>query len=576
MSENFEEKTYILALENAHQFNGKANPKAVLGKIILEFPKIKTDMKKNLKIIDEITQKVNKLTLTKQTLELKKLSPKSLEKKEVKKEKEKNYFENFSNTEKGVVVRIPPAPSGCLHFGHLLGIIWNFEFKKKFGGKIILRFEDTNPENIFLENYEKIIEDVKWLCENKIDEIFYQSKRLDIYYKILRKLFEKNFAFLCNCKGSIFKDLVDEKKFCPHRYEDKKIQNNNFEKFMKGELENYCLRTICDIENKNPALRTFPLARFCKTKHPNAPEKKIWPCYNLAVCCDDYLMGMTHIIRGKDLEIGEIRQGLIFDKMEWKKPEYFHYGRLKFRDVELSKTELTKKIEEKEFENFEDIRLPTIFSLRKRGYKADAIRNFILSLGLSKRDSKISSKEFFLGLNFFNKQILDTVSKRFFFIEDKIILKIKNLKDISFKNLEIEKHPTNKDFGKRKFEVCKDFFVEKKDFIDLKEGDIIRLMYFGNFKIISKKNLEILVEFQSKEYDKNLRVKKNIHYISTSEKNFEEIKIIMPDNTKLIGVCEILDNFKENESVQFERFGFVKFERLGKNCKRKIFYFTHR
>ena len=418
MNENlnlFKEKTFLLALENAHLHKGVANPKALLGKLIACFPEIKTDMPFYISSLNDIVEQVNKLPLNEQHSLLLEKNPKALEKKKSVTEK-KDGLPTLSNTQEPVIVRFPPAPSGYLHLGHLLGITANYEIKKKFNGTFILRFEDTNPENISLANYKQIIEDVKWVCEGKIDAISYQSDRLELYYKVLGELFDKECCYICFCTSQDFKTYTDKKEPCPHRLLKREEQTRFFNKFMKGELEGAVVRSKADIHNKNPALRSFALARINSNAHVRVGKKySVWPNYNLAVSVDDHLMKLTHVIRGKDLEIGEIRQAMIFDSLGWKKPEYFHYGRIKFTDMELSKTALSQKIEQGEFEGWDDPRVPSICSHRKRGYKAKALREYILSLGISKRDSKINSKEFYKGLHYFNKQIIEKEANRVFY-----------------------------------------------------------------------------------------------------------------------------------------------------------------
>ena len=569
------EEIYYLALENATQFKGKANLGAILGKLISKHPQIKKEVSKYKILIEDIIKKVNSQSLEKQKEEILKLNPKAFEKKEKKQEK-KDKLPKLQNTEKGVVVRFAPAPSGHLHIGHLFGIVANYEIKKKYGGKFILRLEDTNPKNVKISNYQKVIDDVKWLCDGGIDEIYYQSDRMEIYYKVLKDLFNLGEAYVCFCSPKEFKDCTDKRLACSHRKLKFEEQQELFKKFMEGELEQVVLRHKADLENKNPALRSFALARIDKTPHPRVGGKFcVWPNYNLSVSVDDEEMRITHVIRGKDLEIGEARQKMIFKNLGWKPPNYFHFGRLKFTDLELSKTKLSQKIEEGEFEGWDDVRVPSILSHKKRGYKAEALRDFILSLGISKRDSKISSKEFYKGLNFFNKQIIEKESDRAFFIESPTLLRIRNRKNISFNVFQVQKHPSDASKGFREFSVEEEIYIDKKDFEVLEKKDIVRLKHFGNFKVLSKNQEKVEVEFVSKEYCKTLKIKRTIHYIPKREGEYEKCSVIMPDNSCSKGIVEVLGELEEDASLQFERFGFVHFDRVDDNNE-KIFYFTQK
>lgn len=569
----FEDFVFMQALDNAIGFKGKANPKAMIGKVMPKFPQIKEDMSHYMNLIDNIVKQVNSMNLDEQIKKLNSIDPSILEKKKEKKEPNKtDGLPILNNTNKPVIVRFPPAPSGHLHLGHLFGIVANYEFKNKFGGKFILRFEDTNPDNINLDNYEKVIEDVKWICDNNIDEIFYQSDRMDIYYKYLRTLFDKEDCYVCNCDSETFKAYTDAKEECPHRKMSHEDQKSLFENFMKGNFEGV-IRAKADLNNKNPALRTFPLARINKNKHARVGNKyNVWPNYNLACAIDDAVMNLTHVIRGKDLEIGEDRQKMIHRSLGLKSPIYFHYGRMKFEDVDLSKTKLTELIEKGKYSGWDDPRVPSILSYRKRGYKAKAFRKFILSLGISKRDSKITSEEYHKGLDFFNKQILEKESDRYFFVYDKKKLHISNIEDYPENEIKIAKHPEDDSKGFRTFKIEADYFIDGIDYNNLEIGDKLRLMHLGNFEIISKENNTMKVKFISKNYSKDFKFKRNIHYVPII--NNEEVSIILSDNSKLNGISEKVGNLTPNEAIQYERFGFCKFDKTINN--NKVFYFTHR
>lgn len=569
----FEELVFVIALENAINYSGKTNPKALIGKIMPKYPEIKNDMNHYMNSIENITNQVNSLSLEKQKEKLLELNPEKLEKKENSKET-KNIDEliDLPNHKGKIITRFSPAPSGNLHLGHLFAITYNYEYVKKYGGKFILRIEDTNPENIDIENYQPVIDDVKWLTDEGIDELYYQSDRIDIYYKYLRQLIETNKAYVCECQGDSFKLYNDSKEACPHRDSDKGVEL--YEKFFNGEYKegDAAIRFKGNLKDKNPALRDFPIARLKDEKHPRVGNKyRLWPMYNLCTAIDDSIMGINYVIRGKDHEINGERQDMIKDALLLKKCSYFHTGRTNFIDIELSKTKLSQKIKDREFTGWDDPRVPTLLSHRKRGYKAEAFRKMIIRMGISKRDSKISSKEFYKSLDFFNKQILEKISNRYFFVHNPKKVIIKNISKFPDKKIELPKHPEDKSKGNREFKLDTEYYIDSIDFDNIKENEIIRLMHFANFKIIKKNKNELELEFLSKEYDKNLKLSRNIHFVP---KENESCTIILEDNSKLNGICEILGNLKEDTNLQFERFAFVRLDRIEKG--KKIFYYTHR
>lgn len=552
----FENFVFEQALENAVNYSGKSNPKALIGKCVPKFPEMKEDMAHFMNEINNIVEQVNEMNLDEQREKLLEINPDFFKQKEQKKEDNKNQksdgLPNLSDAENGVVVRMEPAPSGYMHLGHLFPIVANYETKRKYGGKFIVRIADTNPDNINIENYDKVIEDINWICENDIDEIFYQSDRLPLYYKYIRQIFEMEKAYVCECDGETFKAYTDAKEECPHAKMTQDLQEEMFEKFMKAEynMGEAVLRFRTDITHKNPAMRSFSLARINTNKHARVGNKyKVWPTMHLAVAIDDIEMGMTHVIRGKDHEINMERQMLIHQVLGMKSPHYFHIGRMKFVDINLSKSDLTKKIEDRVYEGWDDPRVPSLVSYRKRGYKPEAFRKFILSLGISKRDSKITSEEYHKGLDYFNKQILETESDRFFFVHNPKKIHITNIDEYPEKEIQILKHPDHKERGYRHFELSGDYLIDSIDHDNIKVLDTIRLMHFANFKVTGKDENGLKVEFISKEYDKNLELKRNIHFVPFKEN--EKVIVVMQDNSRLKGVVEDLDNIKENANVQF-------------------------
>ena len=591
---NFDEKDleqfiFLISLENAVNYNGKANPKALIGKCISKFPETKGNISFLTEKINQIVKEVNKLKLEIIKKKLLELKPNINEKKENTSKNKRDGLPELKNTENGVVVRFEPAPSGYLHIGHLFSLVANYAVKKKYGGKFILRIADTNPSNIDIENYDRVIEDVKWITNNEIDEIVYQSDRMNIYYKYLRTLMELGKAYVCKCDTETFKNYVDNKEMCScNREMSLDIQLRKFEKFMTGRYKQgeAVIRFRADYKHNNPAMRTFTLARINEEKHARVGKKyRVWPTMHLSVAIDDILMGITHVIRGKDHEINMERQKLIHKALNFKSPEYFHLGRMKFENVILSKSELSKMIKDGKYEGWDDPRVPSLISYRKRGFKAEAFVKYILSLGISKRDSKIRIEEFQKGLNFYNKQILEKEANRYFFVHNPKKITILNLneykntvcslenKKISDCNyIELKKHPEDKTKGIRKIKISTQYLIDSIDFNNLKKGDLFRMMHFANFKIISKNKDEMKVEYVSKEYSKEIKIERNIHYVEIS--NNENIEIILQNNQKLKGISEYLDNIKEGESIQFERFGFVRYDKTEKGIKK--FYFTQR
>ena len=167
------------------------------------------------------------------------------------------------------------------------------------------------------------------------------------------------------------------------------------------------LRFKSDMKDKNPAMRDFPLARINEKKHPRQGNKyRVWPLMNLVVAVDDIEFKMTHIIRGKDHRDNAERQKMIFKVLgkEKKFPWTFFMGRIKFTDLVLSKRVISGSVLAGEFSGWDDERLPTLASLRKRGYKPEIFARFAEERGLSEVDKVMNSSDLFELLDRFNRE----------------------------------------------------------------------------------------------------------------------------------------------------------------------------
>ena len=309
---------------------------------------------------------------------------------------------------KGVITRFSPSPSSPLHLGHILTIGPGFLYVKKYGGKFYVRIEDTDPNTIYKPAYKMIEKEVKWLCDNNV-EIVIQSERMDLYYKYAENLLNKESAYVCECSQEDFKKLVDAKKACPCRNLTKKENLERWEKMLDKNGYNQggaVLRFKSDIEDKNPAMRDFPLARINLNKHPLQGNKyRVWPLMNLAVTVDDIEMGMTHIIRGKDQRDNAKKQKMMYDVFGKKYPWTGYIGILHFKGLVLSKRKMREGVESGKYTGWDDPKLPTVVSLKKRGYKPEAFWKFVEQRGISEVDKIISKKDFFEVIDNFQKEV---------------------------------------------------------------------------------------------------------------------------------------------------------------------------
>jgi len=399
MTFKWEDKIRAYALKNALAY-GKAKESSVLSSLFHEGLK-KEEVSSVLKDVKKVVSEINSLSLEEQKKEFSKLE------KEVSKRPEREGLPELENTEKGVIMRFRPAPSGHLHVGHIISNLISSMYVKKYGGKFYIIIDDTNPEETIKEAYENIKEDCDWIFGN-VYKYLNSSDRMKIYYKYALELIKKKSAYVCTCPPEKFKQLIENRKSCPCRNLSLQENMERWKKMLdkKGYREGQAvLRFKSSLESDNPALRDFPLARINTKEHPLQGKKyRVWPLMNLAVSADDLELKMTHIIRGKDHRDNAERQKMIYKALgkEKKYPWTFFMGRIKFNDLILSKRKIKASIEAGEFSGRDDPRLPTIASLRKRRYTKEAFEKLIEQRGLSDVDKVMSKDDFFKLLDNFS------------------------------------------------------------------------------------------------------------------------------------------------------------------------------
>ncbi|MGE0793063.1 MAG: glutamate--tRNA ligase [Candidatus Woesearchaeota archaeon] len=566
-----------LALENALKFKGKANPSALVGSIIKIHPEAKDNMSQLQSQIKEIVEEINKLSIDKQEKELLKLNPNYFQEQEKKQEQNKHIKDELKeldkvNTKKGVIMRFAPSPSGPMHIGHAITGGLTSLYVKKYGGKFILRIEDTNSDNIYLDAYKLLPEDANWIFGN-VSEVWIQSDRMQIYYDYLEKLLKLNAIYICTCSQEQFKSFADTSKNCPCR--NNLIEENQarwekmFDKkngFKEGEA---VIRFKSGMQDKNPAMRDFPLARINDSNHPRQGLKyRVWPLMNLCVTVDDIEAGMTHIIRAKEHADNAKRQEKIYQALGIadKFPQTYFLGRYNFEGLEISCTKTKARIKKGDFSGWDDIRVPFLQALRRKGYQPEALLKYTKLTGLSQVDKTIPGEEFFKIINSFNKELIDPKAKRFFMLTDAVKIKIINAKP---QKLKLQMHPENS-LGLRELDLTDEFLISNNDCKDFQNGEVYRLMDCLNFKKSFNE-----YSFDSLDYETfKEKGKKIIHFLPTQ--NNINIEILMNDATTLKGIAEkSITTLKVGEIIQFERFGFCRLDEIKKDGTR-VFWFTHK
>ena len=546
-----------IALKNALAHGGKASPGSVFSAAIGADKSLLKDPKSLKERIDTVISDINSKSLA----ELEKEAASSGVETKAKKE-EKTGLKDLPDTGNGVVLRLPPEPSGFMHLGHMISFMINYLYKKKYNGKLWLRFEDTNPNLVkeeFVRNFE---EGIKWLGI-EWDQKKFISEDMDKIYGFAESLIKEGKAYACACSSEEIKKNRNLEKECQHR-------NNSIDENMsiwkkskdgKAETGEMTLRFKGDMKSKDASLRDPNIMRVIKTDYK---PYNLWPLYDFASVIEDELCGVTHILRSNEFKAN--LQDTLRKTLGFRKPSVIQYSRFNFQGTLTSKRKVRELIKQGRIRDWHDIRLATISSMKRRGIRPEAIRDFVEEVGYS-----VSEHEYSLDMLFtFNRRIIDNDAKRFFFVPNPIKLVVQ---DAAAEKVRLPFHPSN-DIGYREIQTNGTFFIDKSDVVSLDVGDTFRLKELYSIEIIDKENELITCRMHSKEHqqgekiiqwvtEQNIPVKvTKVGNLLNEDGNFNEKSL-----TEINGIAEkMAEGIEEGQIVQFERFGFCRMDEKSKNA----------
>ena len=551
------------ALQNATKFDGKAQIGAVIGACIREKPELKDKVKELSAKARQIIVKVNSLSVEQQIARLEKLAPELLEKKE----KKKRDLPELPNAKPGhVVTRIPPEPSKYNHIGHALSFLLNYLYAKKYDGKCVLRFEDTNPSAAKQEYVDAMKSDVLEYLDIKPDKMVFVSDDMKKFYALAEQLIKKDEAFVCFCDRDKMQRLREKGEPCDCRAFSKEKNLEEWKSMLDRKYEEgqAVLRLKGDMQSKNYVMRDPVIFRIISDEHYRQKDKYVvWPMYDFENAIEEELCGITHILRSS--EFGQMRvelQNHIKDLFGFKKQTVVQYGRFNIVGAVTQGREIRELIEKKKVFGWDDPSLVTLRALKRRGIVKEMFYELAKEVGLSPTPTNLD----WTRISSINRRILDPSVNRYFFIEDPVKIKIRGAPR---QDLKLKLHPDHPDRGLRDFKTHEDFYISKKDFEELKNKKLYRLMDALNFIKTSDGFV-----FDSLDYQKFKGEGEKIMHWLPIDKDSVKTEILMPDHKIITGLGESgLKKLKENEIIQAERFGFIRLDEKTKATLK--FWFTH-
>lgn len=553
MIENLEKKIIAYSLKNALEHEGKCLQGNVINALFHEGLK-KEEIKDISKLINEKVNFVNSMRLDEQKKEFDQLKE-LISKRETRGE---NELPKIPNVIPGkIVTRIPPEPSKYNHIGHAISFLFNYSYAKKYNGKCILRFEDTNPEKVSQEYVDAMKKDVLEYLDIKPDEIRYVSEDMKKLYDYAEQLINNNKAYVCFCEQEKLRELRHQGKECEHRSQKKEDNLKYWKEMIDGKYKEgeVSLRLKGDMSSLNHVMRDPVIFRIVETPHYKLGNKyKVWPMYDFYNPIEDGLCGVTHILRSNEFEQRIELQDKIKELLNLPKQTIVQYGRFQVLDAITQGREIRELINSGEYIGWDDPRLVTLRALKRRGIVKETYYELLNHIGISKKSANLD----FNMIASINRKIIDPIANRYSCVFNPIKLKIKNIPKI--KEIKIKIHPLKEQ--ERIIKINDEVYISKEDF-EINKGKEVRLMNLYNIKIINEKEAEFIDDKQ-----KNIP---KINWVS----NGLNVDIMMPDSKIIKGFAEeAVTSLKVDDLIQFERFGFLRVDEKNKN--KIVFWFSHK
>ena len=509
----------------------------------------------------------------------------------------------FEDLESGkhseIVTRFPPEPNGYLHVGHVMSICLNFGVGEETGGRTFLRFDDTNPGKEKEEYVQAIERDVHWLGFDWADRLTHASDYFDRLYESAERLIEMDAAYV----DSLSADEIREhrgtltKPGINSPYRDRTVAENldYFRRMRAGEFSDgdHVLRAKIDMTSPNMNLRDPALYRIRHIDHQRTGDKWcIYPMYDFAHTLSDAFEGITHSLCTLEFEDHRPLYDWFLDRLEPEhRPRQIEFSRLNLAYTITSKRKLNSLIENGVVSGWDDPRMPTIAGMRRRGYPAAAMRDFVKRGGVTKKDKLIE-----MGVleNSVREQYGEEAERRMAVLRPlKVVLT--NYPEDRVETMQAMNHPNRPELGTRDMPFSREIWIEQDDFLEeaprkffrLKPGGEVRLRfgYIIRCEEVIKNDAGEVIELRC-TYDPDTRsgtgtsdrkIKGTIHWVSAAHAVPASVRlydrlftvpdpsaasdimtVLNPDSLEIVAAMlePALTGLAKGQAVQFERLGY--------------------
>ncbi|KAJ2932898.1 hypothetical protein H1R20_g4184, partial [Candolleomyces eurysporus] len=487
-----------------------------------------------------------------------------------------------------VVTRFPPEPSGYLHIGHAKAALLNQYFARMYKGKMLIRFDDTNPSKERTEFEETIMEDLQLMGVHG-DGVTHTSDYFDKLYELAVQLIKSGKAYADDTE----KEQMQKERFdgiaSKHREDSVEDNLKHFEEMKTGSTEGlrWCIRAKISVDNPNKALRD-PVIYRCNPlpHHRTGDQWKIYPTYDFACPAVDSLEGVTHALRTNEYRDRNPQYQWMIDALGLRKVHIWDFSRLNFVYTLLSKRKLHWFVDNKHVSGWDDPRFPTVRGIRRRGMTVEALTQFMLLQGPSQAAVSLEWDSIWT----INKKIIDPIAPRHWaIVKDKSVPVTINGGPAAPEIKTLPKHKKNPEVGEKKTVYTSHILVEQADAASFEDQEEITLMDWGN-AIVRSKEVDASGTVTSITMDLNLegdfrKTKKKITWLSAPtaehplptaslvdfdylitkkklEENDEFADFVTPETEfkEVVYADANIIELKKGDIIQFERKGYYIYD----------------
>jgi glutamyl-tRNA synthetase len=557
LPEGVDQRIRRLVLENSLAHDGEARPGPILSRLLASDASLRSLTSQLGPAVAASIREVGSLSAEERSAELMRLGgPEATAGKSSRASSDGGFPDLPGAVDGTVVLRMAPFPSGALHIGNARMLYVNDEYRRRYHGKLLLVFDDTigsEEKRIYPELFDVILHDLE-IAGVPVDAVHYKSDRLALTYEWARRVIDRDGAYVCVCPQQLLGENRRAGRACPERAQPREETVAQWTRMLSGGLApgEAVLRLRTDLADPDPAFRDRVLFRISDLDHPRVGHRwRVWPLLEFSWAVDDIELGITHVLRGKDLVMEDRMEEYVWRLLGIVGPPFVHWGMLRVAEAKISKSKGYAQVKSGEYDGWADPRTWSIDSLERRGISTEALRRFTMAFGMSLADIEVPAETLYSE----NRQVIDATTVRRAFVSPAVRVDVEGY-PADLAEVELANHPDRPELGRRRVRAGPSFWLPGSD-VAGHLGEEVRLKDLVNIQLASSESAPgvVAARFTSRE---NRRLPR-LQWIGVE--GAVPVDLLDLDGSHRTGTGEAaLRTARPSDIVQFERVGFVRIE----------------